>query len=135
MPKTLQQTVRFAAPPARVYALYADPRLHRLATGAPAKFVAKPGADFSAWDGHLRGRLLVLDAPRLIVQTWRGADWKASDADSVLVLTFRKDGRGTVLTMVHSNVPDAHAASIRAGWPSHYWTLWRTYLRSRAQAN
>ena len=132
MPKTLQQTVRFNAPPARVYALYADPRLHRAATGAPARFTAKPGAAFMAWDGQLRGKLLVLDAPRLIVQTWRGAHWKASESDSVLVLTFRKQGRGTVLQMVHSNIPDAYAAGIRGGWPSHYWTLWKRYLRSHA---
>jgi uncharacterized protein YndB with AHSA1/START domain len=132
MTKTVQQTVRFAAPPERIYSLYADPRLHSVSTGAPAKFVPKPGAAFAAWGAHLRGRLLVLDPPRLIVQTWRGADWKAGEADSVLVLTFRKEGKGTVLQMVHSNLPDAYAASIRQGWPSHYWTLWKQYLRQHA---
>ena len=131
MSKTLQQTVRFAAPPERIYALYADARLHSAATGAPARFASRPGAAFSSWGGHLRGRLLVLDPPRLLVQTWRGAGWKASEADSVLVLIFHKhkNGKGTVLRMVLSNIPDAYVESIRKGWPSHYWTPWREYLR------
>jgi len=132
MSKTLQQTVRFAAPPERIYALYADARLHSAATGAPARFASKPGAAFSSWGGHLRGRLLALDPPRLLVQTWRGAGWKAGEADSVLVLSLRKEGRGTVLQMVHSNIPDAYVESIRKGWPSHYWTLWKQYLRRHA---
>jgi activator of HSP90 ATPase len=129
MAKTLQQSVRFDAPPERVYALYADPRLHSASTGGAARFVPKPGAAFAAWMPHLLGRLLVLEKPRLIVQTWRGDYWKAGEPDSVLVLTFTRAGKGTLLRMVHSNIPDAYVASIRSGWRSHYWTPWKKYLR------
>jgi uncharacterized protein YndB with AHSA1/START domain len=131
MPKTIQQTVRFDAPPERVYALYADPRLHAQATGQPARFTPKAGSDFHAHGPHLRGRLLALEPSRLIVQTWRGSYWKASEADSVLVLSFAREGRGTVLRMVHAHIPDAYVKSIRSGWNSAYWTPWRRYLRSR----
>jgi activator of HSP90 ATPase len=129
MPKTIQQSVRFDAPPERVFALYADTRLHAEATGAPARLVAQAGGEFMAHGGHILGRLLVVERPRLIVQTWRALNWKAAEADSILILTFAREGRGTRLRMVHANVPDAHADSIRGGWRSHYWSPWRRYLR------
>jgi uncharacterized protein YndB with AHSA1/START domain len=112
MPKTIQQTVRFDAPPERVYALYADPRLHAQATGQPARFTPKAGSDFHAHGPHLRGRLLALEPSRL-------------------VLSFAREGRGTVVRMVHAHIPDAYVKSIRSGWNSAYWTPWRRYLRSR----
>ena len=129
MAKTIQQRVRFDAPPERVYALYADARLHSAATGAPAKFVAKAGAEFHAHGPYIRGRLLLLEAGRRIVQTWRGGDWKPSVPDSVLVLNFTRAGKGTELYMVHANVPDEHAGHLTSGWRSAYWTPFRRYLK------
>ena len=131
MLKTIQQTVHFDAPPERVYELYANARLHAKVTGAPAKFVAKAGSEFRAHGAYLRGKLLLLEPPRMIVQTWRGSHWKSAEADSVLILRFTRDGKGTSMQMVHANIPAPYAKDLAKGWRSHYWTPWRRYLKSR----
>ena len=87
------------------------------------------GARFMAYAGHLRGRNLAIVPKRLIVQSWRAANLKKRDLDSILVLVFSKVRGGGRISMVHPNVPDAHAASIRRGWEEYYWNRWRAYLR------
>ena len=45
MAKTIQQTVKFASKPAKVFALYMDPKLHSAVTGQPAsrpRWVKRP---------------------------------------------------------------------------------------------
>ena len=80
---------------------------------------------------HITGTFLSLVPGKLIVQTWRGSDWKRSDLDSVLILAFSRRQRGARLAMVHANVPDAHARSITKGWHTYYWQPWKKYLRRR----
>ena len=45
MPRTISQSVLFAAPPREVYALYADQKLHAEVTGAAAVVKAKAGSE------------------------------------------------------------------------------------------
>ncbi len=116
MPRTISHTVTLPAPPERLFDIYMSPTAH--------------GA---AFDGMLRGRMLAIVPRRLIVQTWRGSDWKKSEPDSVLVLAFGKAGRGGRITLVHANIPERHHAGIRKGWHTYYWRPWRRYLaRGRA---
>ncbi len=128
MSKTIQQAVTFRASPERLYDIYMDARKHAAAINARASIERKVGGRFSAFDGMLRGRNLVLVPGRLIVQTWRGADWKKSEPDSVLVLAFARAPGGARLTLVHANIPDRYASGIRRGWPKYYWKPWRAYL-------
>lgn len=67
----------------------------------------------------------------MIVQSWRGSDWKKTDLDSVLILTFSKASGGARIDLVHANVPDRHYAGIRKGWTKYYWNPWRAYLRRK----
>lgn len=83
--------------------------------------------------GRLRGRNLAIVPKRLIVQSGRGSNWKKPDLDSILVLVFSKIRGGGRISMVHVNVPDAHAASISRGWGQYYWKPWRAYLRKEAK--
>jgi len=128
MSKTIQQAVTFRASPERLYDIYMDARKHAAAINARVSIERRVGGRFSAFGGVLRGRNLALVPGRLIVQTWRGADWKKSEPDSVLVLAFARAPGGARLTLVHANVPDRRAGSIRRGWPKYYWKPWRAYL-------
>lgn len=128
MSKTIQQAVTFRASPERLYDIYMDARKHAAAINARVSIERRVGGRFSAFGGMLRGRNLALVPGRLIVQTWRGADWKKSEPDSVLVLALARAPGGARLTLVHANVPDRHAGSIRRGWPKYYWKPWRAYL-------
>ncbi len=131
MAKTIQQTVAFRATPERLYDIYMDARKHAAAIGSTVSITRKVGGRFSAFGGMLRGRNLALVPGRLIVQSWRGADWKTGELDSVLVLAIAKARGGARLTLVHANIPDRQAAGIRRGWPKYYWKPWRTYLARR----
>ena len=114
MPTTLQQRVTFRASPATLFDIYINSR-KQTATGATAIVSRRVGGRFMAYAGHIRGRNLAIVSRRMIVQTWRGSDWKSGDLDSILMLVFSKMRRGARVSMVHANVPDAHAASIKRG--------------------
>ena len=112
MPKTIEQAITFRVPPERLYRLYLNAREHAAACGT----------------------FLLLMPGRMIVQTWRGSNWKRSDLDSVLTFTFEGVPGGSRLTMVHANVPDANAKSIGSrtgGWHGHYWRPWKAYLKRK----
>ena len=134
MPKTLQQKVSFRASPGALFDIYLNSRKHTAATGATAKMSRSVGGRFMAHAGHLRGRNLAIIPKRLIVQSWRGSNWKTGDLDSILVLVFSAARGGARVSMVHANVPDAHAASINRGWVTYYWRPWTAYLRRESRA-
>ena len=104
-----------------------DSAKHSAATGGQAKIGANAGTAFSAWDGGIKGRTLHGVPKKLVVQTWRGADWDKALPDSILVLTF-SDGQ---VEMTHANVPDLAAAGIKDGWNQYYWKPWRAWLKAQ----
>ena len=129
MAKTIQQSVRFGAPAERLFDIYMDSKKHGAAIGSTASVQRKVGGRFAAFGGMLRGKILTIVPGRMIVQSWRGSDWKKTELDSILTLTFEKAGRGARLGLVHANLPDRRAASIQRGWHNYYWRPWRAYLR------
>ena len=76
------------APPDCLFAMYLDPDAHAAVAGAPVTISPWPGAPFRAFDGMLTGTILHVESPRLIVQTWRSAQFPADALDSVLVLSI-----------------------------------------------
>jgi uncharacterized protein YndB with AHSA1/START domain len=131
MAKTLLQTATFPAAPERLFRLYMDPRQHAAVTGMGKVTVSRrPGTRFKVGE-YLSGRMLAVVPGRLIVQTWRGADWKKSEPDSILALTFEPARGGARVRLVHANVPDRHYRTIVTGWPTYYWKRWKGYLKGR----
>ena len=132
MPKTLTQKVLFkGAKASELYNLYMNEKKHSLATGAPAKISAKENTAFKAHGGYILGKTLRLVKNRMIVQTWRAQTWKKEELDSTLILTFDEKTDGALLTMIHANIPDQYAASIKSGWNEHYWRPWKKYLSKK----
>jgi uncharacterized protein YndB with AHSA1/START domain len=131
MSRTIKQSVAFSVPPTRLYRLYLSSREHAAACGwGKSKIVPKAGGRMRMAP-HISGRILLLVPGRMIVQTWRGSNWKKSDLDSLLLLRLEARPGGCRLRMVHANVPDANAASITRGWHTYYWRPWRRYLKKR----
>ncbi len=133
MAKTIEQTIALSVPAERLYRMYLSAREHEAACGGwgKAKIVARVGGRMtmapSIW-----GKFLALVPGRMILQTWRGADWKKSDLESLLLFTFQRAGKGCRLTMVHANVPAHKVKSISSptdGWYKHYWNPWRAHLK------
>lgn len=128
MARTIEQTVDFrGVTPDRLFDLYIDPGQHKAAMGGPVEIDPRPGGRFSALGG-LTGRLLAVESPRLIVQTWRANVWLADDPNSVVVLTFTATETGAQVQLVQANVPDHAYQTIDDGWRQHYWRKWAEHL-------
>ena len=131
MGDVIQQTVTFKASPQELFRTYLDAKRHAAVIGHKVSISQKVGAPFTAFDGSLRGKNLLILPNRLIVQSWRAKPWKATDPDSILVLQFSKAKMGGQIRLTHVNVPDHGYKTIKDGWPKHYWTPWKTYLKRR----
>jgi activator of HSP90 ATPase len=128
MTKAIQQSVEFEVSPETLYETYVNSRKHSASTGAPAKLGRKVGAKFTAFDGSLLGRNLLLVPNKMIVQAWRADHWKAADTDSILVLTFTKTAKGARVDLVHANVPEHDHRGVSEGWRKYYWNPWQAYF-------
>ena len=58
MPRTIHIAAALPASPDELFDMYLDPELHAAITGAPASIGARAGAEFSAFDGGLEGKIL-----------------------------------------------------------------------------
>jgi activator of HSP90 ATPase len=134
MPRTITLAASLPATPDRLYDMYLDPEQHSAFTGAPVTIAAHPGAEFQAFHGALSGTILHVEPKRLIVQKWRSVNFPAEAVDSVLVLTFWPEGKGTRIELVHVNVPEEDFAGISEGWVKFYWNPWRAYLAGPTNA-
>ncbi len=134
MAKTIQQTARFSVPPDVLFDTYLDSKKHSAATKSKASISRRVGGKFSAFYGMLQGRNLAIVPKRMIVQAWRGSDWKQAKLDSILILTFSKIRGGGQIDLVHANIPDHAYSGIRRGWPKYYWNPWKAYLSRQAAA-
>ena len=131
MPKQILQQLTVDTSPAGLYRQWMTSRLHAAFTGAKARISPKVGGRFTCHDGYIEGINLFLQPAQRIVQAWRGSDWDPGDW-SIIDLHLHPLGRGrTLLTFVHTGVPDAHASSIRQGWIDYYWTPLEAKLREK----
>jgi len=80
-------------------------------------------ADYLPRDGKpfaTESEFLELDAPRLLVQTWRyvGADWDPSGSVTTISWRFEPTASGTRVMVRHEGFADAYAAceNHAAGW-------------------
>ena len=128
MTPALQQRVKFNATPACLFNLYMDSKQHTAATQAKAVVSRKVGGKFSAFGGVISGKMLAIIPNRMVVQSWRAKQWKKTDLDSVLVLTFSKIPDGTQIDLVHVNVPKHDHNGVKKGWARYYWKPWRAFL-------
>jgi uncharacterized protein YndB with AHSA1/START domain len=133
MPYTYRLTRIIPASPLDVYEAWLDSEAHSQMTGAEARMSDKIGADFSAWDDDVRGRNLELVPGERIVQAWRTSKFTGENEDSIVTITLDRADDGTLLTLVHSNVPDEHRHNEEGGWESNYFAPMRAYFADLAE--
>ena len=129
---TIRQTVRLPAPPDIVYRALVDSRLHSAFTGSRAKIPKRRGGRMSAYDGYITGTVLGLWPHRGLLQTWRTTEWPKGAPDSRLEIRLAPAGKGTRLTMIHSEVPASQVSRYTSGWKAFYWAPLRRYLKRRS---
>jgi activator of HSP90 ATPase len=111
--------------------MYLDPKIHQTITGAPVVIGDKRGAPFEAFDGSLTGSTIEVVRPTLIVQSWRSTQFKETDPDSTLILSFTPKGNEGRIDLIHLDVPDQDYDGVNEGWEKYYWVPWRSYLEGK----
>ena len=131
MPRNVIIAASLPATPEKLFDMYLDAESHATFTGFPVTIAARAGAPFRAFNDMLSGTMLHVVPKRLIVQTWRSANWPGTAIDSVLTLSFWPEKDGARIELVHVNVPEEDFAGVSEGWEKYYWTPWREYLARR----
>lgn len=131
MRSTICKTVVLPATAAELCGMYLDSDIHGEFTGAPAKVSDEPGSAFEAFGGLLKGTMLVVAKPRLIVQSWRSVNFDDADPDSTLILSFTPEGDDGRIDLVHLDVPENDYQGVNGGWESRYFAPWLSWLQNR----
>lgn len=126
--ESLRVVVTLPASPALVYATWLSSVGHTDMTGGRATCVPGVGGKFTAWDGYIWGITLELDPNRRIVQSWRTIEFPVEARFSKLVLHLAEVEAGTLVTLLHSDIPPGQAEKYRQGWHEHYFEPMRQYF-------
>jgi uncharacterized protein YndB with AHSA1/START domain len=123
---TLTETI--PATPQTIYEAWLDSASHSAMTGGKAEMSARPGGGYTAWDGYITGKNLELAPGLRIVQSWRTTQFPEGHGDSKITVTLSPIEGGTLLTLVHSDVPDGQTSYEKGGWQTHYFEPMKKYF-------
>ena len=114
----------------QIYKAWLSTQGHTKMTGGAAFVSDKVGDTFTAWDGYITGKNLVLEPYIRIVQSWRTSQFEEDEEDSQIEITLNETDGETELTLTHSNVPESGEHYIK-GWDEHYFTPMKAYFEFR----
>jgi uncharacterized protein YndB with AHSA1/START domain len=118
------------APVEAVFNAWLNSEEHAKMTGAHAEVSAEVGAVFEAWDGYIKGVNVEVEENKRIVQRWRTTEFEENDADSLLEVLFEAEGKGTRVTIRHSELPK-HGMQYKQGWKDSYFTPMKAYFGNK----
>lgn len=118
--------------PEVIYMAWLDSQGHTAMTGAEARVSDQVGEAFTAWNGYIHGRNLILEPYRRIVQAWRTAEFATDEADSQIEVTFDLVEGGTRLTLHHTSLPP-HGMKYEQGWVDAYFEPMNLYFAALAK--
>lgn len=119
------------AEPATVYRAWLDARTHAAFTGGGvATSSPRIGGAFTAWEGYIRGTYLALKPGERIVHAWRTTDFPSAAPDSRVEVLFEAARGGTLLTVVHAQIPAGQEADYQAGWSDFYFRPMKKYFQA-----
>ena len=122
------------APPRDVYRAWLDPRTHEAFTGGGvATSSPRIGGAFTAWEGYIRGTYLALKPGERIVHAWRTTDFPMGAPDSRVEVLLEPARGGTLLTLVHAQIPAGQEADYQAGWTAFYFRPMKKYFQMAAR--
>lgn len=125
---------RIAARPATVYSYFTDEEKYTEWMGTDATLDPVPGGGFRVVnpDGAITsGRYVELDPPHRLVFTWGfEGDPAVPPGSTRVTVTLDPDGDGTLLRLIHSELPDGPwADKHREGWAKFLPRLSEAVLR------
>ena len=115
MPYAFTLTTTIPASAQEIYDAWLDSLTHSEMTRGEASMSDEVDAEVSAWDRYITGRNLELVPGERIVQSWRTTQFTDEHEDSIITVTLQEVEGGTLLTLVHSNVPDEQTSYEQGG--------------------
>ena len=110
-----------------IYNAWLSSEGHSKMTGGAAIVSDVVDGVFTAWDGYIEGKNLVLEPNRRIIQSWRTSEFEADEPDSELEILLAEHDNGTEITLLHRNLP-AHGEQYNQGWVNHYFNPMKEYF-------
>lgn len=111
----------FNVAPEIIYSDWLNDEGHEQITGGSAAIREEINSPFTAWDGYISGTITALEPNKKIVQTWRTSEFLEHEPDSILEIRLEPSEKGTLFTLIHSNLADEMAVEkYTSGWQLHY---------------
>ena len=126
--EALRVTSTIPVAPTTLYFAWIDSDHHSSMTGSAAKIDPVVGAKFSACNGYVTGKLVILDLGRRIVMSWRTTDFPRDAADSRVEVHFETLGLSTRILILHTEIPEGQSEKYMALWNEKYITPMRAYF-------
>jgi uncharacterized protein YndB with AHSA1/START domain len=104
----------------RIYEAWLSSDEHTAFTGDKAVVEPYVGGKHSTFDGYAVGQTVELQPGRRIVQTWRAEDFPIGSPDSRVEVTLEETVGGTMVTILHTDIPSGQGSSYRDGWVKYY---------------
>jgi activator of HSP90 ATPase len=114
-----------------VYHAWLDSKSHSSFTGAEAHIQPQEGAEFSAWDEYITGRIIALERDKRILQSWRTTEFPDSAEDSILEVMFDNTQEGCRLLINHWKIPKGQGDRYRDGWEEYYFKPMKEYFSKK----
>lgn len=121
MAESLEFKFDLPVSPERFYRAWFDSYEHSQFTGSPAQIESRAGGPFTAWDGYIQGKTLVMTPFSHIVQSWRTSDFPPGSPDSQIDLKLEPTCLGAQVTLFHTGIPDGQAKQYLEGWEEYYF--------------
>lgn len=116
--QTFKKYFKLAAAPEDVYNALTNRAMIEIWTGEDAVMEEKPGTEFSLWDESITGINLEFIKDSKIVQEWFFGE---QEEKSIVTIKLHRDKKGTIMEVVHTNIPDDAYDNIVEGWQEDYF--------------
>jgi uncharacterized protein YndB with AHSA1/START domain len=123
------------ARPERIYAAWLSSDEHTAFTGDKAVVEPFVGGKHSTFDGYAVGQTVELLPGRRIVQTWRAEDFPLGSPDSRVEVTLEETVGGTMVTILHTEIPSGLGTNCRDGWLKYYLEPLKGYFVTEPRSN
>lgn len=127
--KKIRQQFKINASVETVYRALTDPILIEQWSEAKALMNDYIGGRFSLFNGYIVGQNLEVKPNARISQNWRLKNW--TDLSHVQ-LELKRDGKGTIVDLLHDNIPDTDYVNVQQGWNRSYLGKLQRFFERRS---
>ncbi len=123
----IHKDYKIESPPENVWRALTDPDEIDGWGGGPVTMAAEINFEFSMWGGDVFGRNKEVVPDKRLVQEWYNGDWREP---SLVTFTLTPEGSGTLLELIHENIPPEEVDDIDTGWDDFYLGPLKEYVES-----